>query len=600
MTETRKLAAILAADVAGYSGLTGADEEGTLARIRALRSELIDPAISANRGRVANTAGDSILVEFVSVVDAVRAAVDIQRAMTIRNADFMPEKRIEFRIGIHLGDVMVERDGDLRGDGMNIAARLEGIAEPGGICVSDDAHRQARGKIDVTSEDMGPQSLKNIVEPMRVWRLRIDGHPAAPATSQVGTAQPLALPDKPSIAVLPFQNMSGDPEQEYFTDGMVEEIITALARIRSLFVIARNSTFTYKGRAVDVKQVGRELGVRYVLEGSVRKGGNRLRISAQLIEAETGAHLWADRFDGSLEDVFELQDQVALSVAGVIEPALQAAEIRRATARPTSDLTAYDLYLRSIELARAWSREANLRALDLLEQAIERDPRYGLALARAAFCHSQIVFSGWAEDPEPIRHQSIELARRALQVAGDDPIVIALAAGALANSDEDIEPLVGLIDRSLALNPGSAFGWMWSGWIRVFAGDPNRAVEHFKTALRLDPRSPARAFCLTGIGSAHFSAHRLDAAASALQESLQLLPSYVTTYYFLASCLAHMGRHEEARDIVQRLRSFAGRLIPKDRILRNAEQREFFLSGLRLATDTNLPPRHAAMTDSRK
>ena len=348
MTETRKLAAILAADVAGYSRLTGADEEGTLARMRALRSELIDPAISANRGRVANTAGDSILVEFVSVVDAVRAAIDIQRAMTICNADFMPEKRIEFRIGIHLGDVMVESDGDLRGDGVNIAARLEGIAEPSGICVSDDAQRQTRGKIDVTFEDTGPQSLKNLAEPMRVWRLRIDGHPAAPATSQVGAAQPLALPDKPSIAVLPFQNMSGDPEQEYFTDGMVEEIITALARIRWLFVIARNSTFTYKGRAVDVKQVGRELGVRYVLEGSVRKGGNRLRITAQLIEAETGAHLWADRFDGSLEDVFELQDQVALSVAGVIEPALQAAEIRRATARPTNDLTAYDLYLRSI------------------------------------------------------------------------------------------------------------------------------------------------------------------------------------------------------------------------------------------------------------
>jgi tetratricopeptide (TPR) repeat protein len=251
--------------------------------------------------------------------------------------------------------------------------------------------------------------------------------------------------------------------------------------------------------------------------------------------------------------------------AGVVEPALQAAEIRRATARPTSDLTAYDLYLRSIELARDWTREANLCALDLLEQAIERNPQYGLALARATFCHSQIVFSGWAKDPEPSRHQSIELARRALQVAGDDPIVLALAAGALANSDEDIEPLVGLIDRSLALNPGSAIGWMLSGWIRVFAGDSDRAVEHFKTALRLDPRSLARAFCLTGIGSAHFSAHRLEAAAAALQESLQLLPSYVTTYYFLASCLAHMGRLEEARDVVQRLRSFTGLLIPKDR-----------------------------------
>ena len=346
----------------GYSRLAGTDEDRTLARLRALRSDLIDPTIAVHHGRVVKRTGDGILVEFRSVVDAVRCAIEVQNGMIERNAGLPPERRIEFRVGIHLGDIVEESDGDLMGDGVNIAARLEGLAEPGGVCVSDDAQRQTRGKIDLIFEDMGPQSLKNIVEPMRVWRLRIDGHPAAPATPQVGAAQPLALPDKPSIAVLPFQNMSGDPEQEYFTDGMVEEIITALARIRWLFVIARNSTFTYKGRAVDVKQVGRELGVRYVLEGSVRKGGNRLRITAQLIEAETGAHLWADRFDGSLKDVFELQDQVALSVAGVIEPALQVAEIRRATARPTSDLTAYDLYLRSIELARAWTREAKLFA----------------------------------------------------------------------------------------------------------------------------------------------------------------------------------------------------------------------------------------------
>jgi adenylate cyclase len=398
-----------------------------------------------------------------------------------------------------------------------------------------------------------------------------------------GSAPTLTLPDKPSIAVLPFQNMSGDPEQEYFADGMVEEIITALSRIRWLFVIARNSSFTYKGQAVDVKQVGRELGVRYVLEGSVRKGGNRVRITAQLIEAETGAHLWADRFDGLMEEVFELQDTVATSVAGVIEPALRAAETRRSQGRPTNDLTAYDLYLRSFDLVCIWEKAPALQALAFLEQAVERDPRYGLALALAAFCHSQIVWSGWADDAEASRHKGIELARRALQVAGDDPVVLANAAGALANFGEDIEPLLGLIDRSLALNPGSAFGWFWSGWIRVFAGHSDQAIEHFATALRLDPRTQLRVFHLTGTGIAHFEARRLEEAASALFAALQLLPSYVTTYYFLASCYAHMGRLDEAHEVARRLRDVTSLVIPSGTFLHNPEQREFFLSGLRLA-----------------
>ena len=334
MSQTRRLAAILAADVAGYSRLMGADEEGTLAALKAIRRELSDPKVKEHRGRIVKTTGDGLLIEFVSVVDAVRCAVEVQRAMAERNADMPAARRIELRMGINLGDII--KDGrDIYGDGVNVAARLEALAEPGGICVSRVVRDQVRDKLDFSFEDMGEQQVKNIARPVRVHRVVLGERPGSSEPAMGRSNKPsLALPDKPSIAVLPFQNMSGDPEQEYFADGMVEEITTALSRIRWLFVIARNSSFTYKGRSVDVKQVGRELGVRYVLEGSVRRAGQRVRITGQLIDAVTGAHLWADRFDGSLEDVFELQDKVAWSVAGVIEPALQAAEIRRSAARP--------------------------------------------------------------------------------------------------------------------------------------------------------------------------------------------------------------------------------------------------------------------------
>jgi len=351
MSQTRRLAAILAADVAGYSRLMGADEEGTLAALKAIRRELSDPKVKEHRGRIVKTTGDGLLIEFASVVDAVRCAVEVQRAMAERNADVPPDRRIEFRMGINLGDII--KDGrDIYGDGVNVAARLEALAELGGICVSRVVRDQVRDKLAFSFEDMGEQQVKNIARPVRVHRVVLRERSGSSEPVMGKSAKPsLALPDKPSIAVLPFQNMSGDPEQEYFADGMVEEITTALSRIRWLFVIARNSTFTYKGRAIDVKQVGRELGVRYVLEGSVRKAGSRVRITAQLIEAETGAHLWADRFDGPLENVFEIQDRVAIAVAGVIEPALQAAEIRRSSSRPTDDLTAYDLYLRALRIA---------------------------------------------------------------------------------------------------------------------------------------------------------------------------------------------------------------------------------------------------------
>jgi adenylate cyclase len=394
------------------------------------------------------------------------------------------------------------------------------------------------------------------------------------------TEPSLALPDKPSIAVLPFQNMSGDPEQEYFADGMVEEIITALSRIRWLFVIARNSSFTYKGQSVDVKQVGRELGVRYVLEGSVRKGGNRIRITAQLIETLSGAHLWADRFDGLLEDVFELQDQVAISVAGVIEPAVQTAEIRRSSDRPTNDLTAYDLYLQA--LAQFPSERGIVAALDLLRRAIELDPHYASALAGAAFCHMRLHLSGWSKDPNADQREGIDLARRAIQVAGDDPGVLAWSAYVLAYFGEDIDAAIQLIDRALALNPSFAYGWLWSGWLRLWAGQPLLAISHFEASLRLSPHARTASIVM-GIGVAYFFAQRFEDAVAMLLRALQEQPDWAPTYRMLAACYAHMGRPDDAANIIERLRAITPLIVPGATHWRKPEHRELYLSGLRLA-----------------
>jgi adenylate cyclase len=574
MATSRRLAAILAADVAGYSRLMGADEEGTLERLKALRSELADPKIKKHHGRIVKTTGDGLLVEFSSVVDAVRCAVEVQNGIADRNAEVPDAQRIEFRVGINLGDVI--RDGrDIFGDGVNIAARLEALAEPGGICVSRVVHDQVRDKLDIAFEDMGEQQVKNIARPVHVWRIRLG------AKQALSASESLPLPDKPSIAVLPFANMSGDPEQEYFADGMVEEIITALSRIRWLFVIARNSTFTYKGQAVDVKQVGRELGVRYVLEGSVRKAGGRVRITGQLIDTATGTHLWADRFDGSLEDVFELQDKVASSVAGVIEPALQAAETARSAGRPTDDLTAYDLYLRAY--AMVWSSVRQIpEALRLMDQAIERDPNYGPALAWAAVCRYRLLLEGRSEAPEADRLKGADFARRALEVAGDDPGVLANAAEALAYFNEDIGAMMSLVDRALALNPNYARGWHISGILRNLAGQPDIAIEHLEAALRLSPRARVGT-SLVAIGYAHFFSRRFDEAVPKLLLAIQEDPSYPGPYRVLAACYAHMGRLDEARDVVARLRTITPVVVPGARQLRNAEHRELFLSGLRLA-----------------
>ena len=582
MTATRRLAAIWAADVAGYSRLIGADEGGTLTRLKAIRAELFDPTIAAHNGRLVKTTGDGLLVEFGSVVDALRCASEIQTAMAEANVGIAADKRIEFRIGVHQGDIVVE-DGDIFGDGVNVAARLETLADPGDICVSARVQEDAAGKLDLTFEDLGEQSLKNIARPVRVYRVRLATAENTPKVMSTASGPALTLPDKPSIAVLPFQNMSGDPEQEYFADGMVEEIITALSRIRWLFVIARNSSFTYKGQSTDVKQVGRELGVRYVLEGSVRKAGQRVRITGQLIDATTGTHLWADRFDGSLEDVFELQNKVAVSVAGVIEPRLQEAEITRSSERSTDDLTAYDLYLRAY--AMFWSSTRHIpEALRLTEQAIERDPRYGPALAWAAYCYVALLHGNRSENREADRRKAVDFARRALQVANDDPGVLANSAYALAYFGEDIRAMMALVDRALALNPSFARGWYISGVIKLWAGQPDVAIEHAEASMRLSPRAPIGP-ALGVIGGAHFFARRFDEAVSKLLLAIQEDSSYIQPYRYLAACYAHLGHLDEAREIVARLLAITPVVVADANYLRMDEHREFLLSGLRLAVE---------------
>jgi len=379
--------------------------------------------------------------------------------------------------------------------------------------------------------------------------------------------------------VLPFANLSGDPEQEYFADGMVEEIITALSRIRWLFVIARNSSFTYKGQAVDVKQVGRELGVRYVLEGSVRKAGGRVRITAQLIDVETGAHLWADRFDGRLEDVFELQDQVAISAAGVVEPTLQAAEIRRSAQRPTKDLTAYDLYLRALPYWDSHEKDGLAQAAEYLGQAIERDPQYGPALALMAHCYVQLDNAGWREINQ---RRGIDLARQALRSAPEDPEVLARAAIALGYFGEDINAAIGLVDRSLTLNPSFAHGWYWSGVLRNWLGRPDLALDHFETFLRLSPRERFSTH-EHAMGMSLFFLRRFDEAVAKFLSAMEHHPKFVLGHRFLAGCYAHMGRLDDAREVVARLRTLTSDVLDSGVRYRNPEYRELFLSGLRLA-----------------
>jgi TolB-like protein/class 3 adenylate cyclase/tetratricopeptide (TPR) repeat protein len=540
----RRLAAILAADVAGYSRLMGVDEEGTLAALKALRREHIDPRIAEHRGRIVKTTGDGALVEFASAVDAVRCAVEIQKTMAGRNANIPEDRRIEFRIGINVGDIIID-EGDIYGDGVNIAARIETMASPGAICLSDNAYQQIKGKLALDVSDMGEQQLKNIAQPVRAYGVRFDGTPARPI---------LALPDKPSIAVLPFQNMSGDSEQEYFADGMVEDIITALSRFQNLFVIARNSSFTYKGRAVDVKQVGRELGVRYVLEGSVRKAVNRIRITGQLIDAGTGTHLWADRFDGPLEDIFDLQDRMTTSVVSAIAPKLQRAEIERANRKPTESLDAYDYYLRGIENLHQRTQPATEEALRLFYLAIELDPQFASAYGMAAFCYIIRRSQGWVKDRMEGAGEGARLAHRAMELGRDDAVALSVGSFAHGYFVHDFDTSALFNDRAIQLNPNLASAWWYSGWIRLWRGEHDLAIKHFEQFKRLSPLDPFMSGMHSGMAFAHICAGRYQEAADYADRALSESPNLYQALRAAASSYALAGRIEQAQKAMSKVR----------------------------------------------
>jgi len=532
-TAERRLAAILATDVVGYSRMVAADEPGTLARLREVRSEVVDPNIAEHGGRIFKTTGDGLLAEFPSAVHALRCAIAIQEKLRETKGE------LQLRIGLHAADVVVQ-DGDLLGDGVNVAARLEPLAEPGGICISSRVREDAAGKIALDVEDLGEPELKNIAQRHRVFRVR-PGASARPA---------LALPEKPSLAVLPFQNMSGDPEQEYFADGVVEDITTALSRTGWLFVIARNSAFTYKGRAVDVRLVGRELGVRYVLEGSVRRAGGRVRITGQLVEAATGGHVWADRFDGDLADIFDLQDRITESVVGAIEPSLRRAEIARATAKPTDNLDAYDLYLRALPQYLAFTKAGLDAAVALLRRALEIDPGYLRAKGVLAMVYNMRIDQQWNEPGD--REAAIVLGREILAADTDDPDALRHAGQTLFYDGDHVAAL-SVLERALRLHPNSAQVLFFMGYANNFANNPDAAIPCFERAIRLSPLDSEVGGMYGGLGIAHLTLGHDAQALGLLQRAMHEAPNLQWIYRYLIHALVRLGRHDEARAAAARL-----------------------------------------------
>jgi TolB-like protein/class 3 adenylate cyclase len=551
---SRKLAAILAADIAGYSALMSANEDATVRDLKGHQAVIL-PMVGQHGGRVIDTAGDGILAEFSSVLNAVKCAVAIQKTMADRNSSVDPERRMQFRIGVNQGDVLVD-EARLYGDGINVAARLESIAEPGNICVSGKVHEEVRDRVDLSFEDMGEQILKNITRPVRAYRLVLDDRATTIPHSLRRDTPP--LPDRPSIAVLPFSIFSNEPEQEHFGDGVVEDIITALSHFRWLFVIARNSSFTYKGRAVDVKQVGRELGVRYVLEGSVRKSGHRVRIIAQLIDATSGAHLSADRFDGELEDIFALQEQVAAGVAGIIAPRLERAEMERVKRKRIESLDAYGYFMRASACTRENTNEANDEALQLLNKAIEIDPNFASAYGLATWCYCfRRSFLPWDENREQEVGKAHRLIARAVELGKDDAFALCCAGFARGYILGDLEHAVPLLDRSLALNPNLARAWSFSGWVRIWAGQPDIAIEHIARAMRLSPFDPMLGGMQTAMARAHFSAERYAEASAWAEKALREHPNNTDAFRILAASSALNGQTEKARDAMARFLQIA-------------------------------------------
>jgi len=573
----RRLTAVLAADVAGYTRLVGADEEGTLAQWKAHWSALIEPKIKENRGRVVRLIGDGLLVEFASVVDALRCAVEIQRGMLERNADVPSEKRIEFRIGINFGELIIDR-GDFWGDGVNIAARLEALAEPGGISVSGRVEEDAQGKLDIAFEDTGEQQLKNIVRPVRVYRVRFDGAAKPSAT--------LPLPSKPSIAVLPFQNMTGDAEQDYFADGIAEDIITMLSRSQTLFVIGRNSSFTYKGRSVDVKQIARELGVRYVLEGSVRRGSNRIRVTAQLVDAVTGNQMWAERYDRDPIDVFAVQDEITEAVAIAIEPAVSEMERCRAVRKPPESLSVWEAYQRGLWHKGRISVRDNEAAKNFFRRAIGLDPSFAPAYAELAQCIFQSASLYQVMSVAEALDEALPVTYGAV---GLDPrgAVGYVSIGSARFFQGDCEGSLAAARQALDISPNYAGAYHLLGVALCFSGHPREALEAQRKANRLDPYDPQQTLRLTHIVIAHYFLREYDAAVEAAKQLLRSYPDHPWAYRWLAAALGQVGRLDEAKQALEKAIAIAPKsfeIYVRHRVpWQRAEDYWHMLEGLRKA-----------------
>jgi TolB-like protein/class 3 adenylate cyclase len=546
--EQRKLAAIVAADVVGYSRLMGRDESGTLARLRKSRSEHLDPVLKKYGGRLVKLTGDGALIEFTSAVDALSAAIEFQQAMAEANADRPAETALVFRMGLHLGDLIVDGD-DLYGDGVNIAARLEAEAPPGGIVISRAVHEAVTGRLMATFDDLGSLALKNIERPIQAFRVRwesLDWKALVTPEVTVFLPVPLPLPDKPSIAVLPFANMSDDPEQEYFADGIVEDIITALSRFKSLFVIARNSSFTYKGKAIDIKQVGRELGVRYVLEGSIRRAGGRVRITGQLINSQTGMHVWADRFDGPAEDVFDLQDRVTASVTGQLPLHIEQSEIERTKTKPTTSLGAYESHLYGMKALYQSTRASVAQSLRHFYHAIEQDPEFVLPHAWATVAYVLRKQNVWMDDISRETEEAVRLGRRAVELGPDDHRALGCAGFALAYIAGDIAAGIFFLDQAIELNPNDAIVWHGSGWVRCYNGDHDLAIEHIERAERLSPRDPYMDQLLLAKSLARFCTGHYEETIALCKRVLQRHPNHLAALVGLARSSAIVGKHQEA------------------------------------------------------
>jgi TolB-like protein/class 3 adenylate cyclase/tetratricopeptide (TPR) repeat protein len=581
-----RFAVILCADVVGYSRLMGIDEEGTLAALRTVRQDLVDPKIAEHRGRIVRTMGDGLLVEFSSVVDAVRCAIAIQRAMPELSADVPADRRLQFRFAINMGDVV--SDGDLiYGDGVAIASRMEALAEPGGINVSRAVRDQVRDRLPIMFEDCGQHEVKNINRPVRVFRVVLEERPAGPAST--GRRRPAVPVDRPALAVLPFQNLGGDAETEFFLDSVAEDLITELARARWFSIVARNTSFSYKGKGADSKQVGRELGVRYVVEGSLRKAGNRVRISCQLVEAASGQHLWADRFDGTLEDTFDLQDRITESVIGSVGPVLREAEIERARRKPEANQDAYDLTLRAFPPTFAETPEDNEEALRLLTEALEADPDFAMANALAAWCYQQRHLMDWPGTQPEDREAARRMARAAIDQGADAPLALALGGAVHASLTRDHDFALAAVDRAMMINTNAAAVLGFDALTRCICGSYDVAVEHAEKALRLSPLEPLVYHAALALALACLLSGRTEEAVAHARKAIEGNRNFVFPYCILALASARLGRPDEAAETVRHLVRVAPRFrLGSLRRIRLADEARF-QSDLELLREAQIP-----------